>query len=387
MPDFAQLPELQTPVLSTDGSITLTPNPEANANYLRGLFADRFGLAPAPADPESILIDLVGYAYTLSQYGIQEAARQTILTAATGSNLDLIAVPFGVTRLQPTHARVTLRFTGANISSPRFIPTGTRVRSNDGEVLFTTLESGSIPGGASGHVDLIAEANQPGQASNGYAPGEISRLIDPIPSVSAANITESQGGADTESDSRLRRRIPEALNAAAPSTRAGYSAVVKRLSPLIVDVGVFGPLERNALGIDTRLGEVDLFVLTVDGFPSPELLNQVEDELKKAQTRIVADFVHVLSPQRLLFSVYAGLTVLPEVDPVDVQSRVEQAILTVANQWAITLGTDVIKNRLIAEVMGVYGVVDVDLVAPDIALNRSQWAALDNLEVEVIGEA
>lgn len=387
MSDFASLPELETPVIATDGSVSLVPNPEANADYLRGLFSDKFGLTLAPADPESLLIDLIGYAYTLSQYGVQEAARQTIITSATGSNLDLIAVPFGVTRLEPTLARCTIRFTGTSISTPRFIPTGTRVRSDDGEVLFTTVESGSIPGGSSGFIELIAEASVAGQVANGYAPGTISRLIDPIPSVSAVNVTESQGGADTESDDRLRQRIPEALNTAAPSTRAGYSAVVKRLSPLIVDVGVFGPLERNALGLDTRLGEVDLFILTVDGLPSPELLDQIEDEFEGSKTRIVADFVHVLPPQRLLFSVYAGLTVLPGVDPVDVRARAEQAILRVVEQWAITLGTDVIKNRLVASVMGVYGVVDVTVTAPDIALNRSQWAALDTLTVEVIGEA
>ncbi|MBP0006232.1 MAG: baseplate J/gp47 family protein [Cyanobacteria bacterium SBC] len=387
---MADLPEIRLTTLDADGNPTLTPDATANAQILKLAFQQLSSRALYDGDPEAVLIDLLAYAYTLAQVSAVETAKQNILTYAEDVSLDRLAQPFGVTRLPAAKARTTIRFSAPDgLTRDRFVPTGTRVRSNDGAWLYVTLESGTVSAPIpDAHVDLVAEATVAGAAANGYAVGTVTRLVDIIPGVVASNVTTANGGADTESDSRLRERVPQALEAAAPSTRSGYSAIVQRIDQVIIDVGVFGPVDRLELGDDPRDGEVDLYILTESGLPSVELLDKVSDAIANDdKARIVGDFVNVVAPSGVDFSVNCELTVFPNVDPVATKSSVEAALQAVINDWASRLGADIVPSRLVATAMGVYGVVSVSIDTASRTLTRRERANCTGLSVEVVGES
>jgi phage-related baseplate assembly protein len=376
---------INLPTLGVDGNEQSQPDAQANADWLKAEFEKASpGRELRDSDPESILLDLLAYAYSLGQEGQSFAIRQTLLPYAQGEFLDLLGQPFGAERLKPTSARITLEFSLVPGNDPTFVPVGVRVRSANGEDVFSTIESGTAEDGIP--VQLVAEALQEGESANGYEVGEINQLIDPLAGVLVSNTTESSGGSDGESDENFRARIPKKLLEAAPSTNEGYEAIAKSTDQNIQAVSALGPKERVDWGQPQRLGEVDIYILDKNGLPSPELLSKVEDELYKPKNRIIADFVHVKPPTQVSASLEVNIVVGKEFDSLTVRAQVEDEMQKLIEEWQNQLGGEILESEAICQAKAVEGVRDVtaSLTSSEpLPLAPWKWAGDVTLQVDL----
>ena len=192
-----------------------------------------------PGDERRLFGEALVAVFVSVYNALNDAARQKMLRYARGEVLDALGERVGVVRIAPTAARTTLRFSitepvGENI----LIPQGTRVTS-DSTHYFATTSAAVIEVGNT-FVDVEAASVEGGEAYNGIPIGGINSLVDPIVYVDrVANITETTGGGNEESDDSLRERIkaaPSKLSTAGPIN--GYKYWAMSADSKIIDVAV-----------------------------------------------------------------------------------------------------------------------------------------------------
>lgn len=255
------------------------------------LYEDASGRTLARADPVRLFIDAVILAVIQQRNVIDNAAKMNLLAYSSGSYLDQLGALFGVTRLTPQPALTTIRFTLTNtLTYPAVIPQGSRITPGDG-VIFATTHDLTIPAGElAGNIEAVCETA--GTTGNGYASGQVRKLMDTFTfGVSAQNLTETNGGTDTESDENFRERIqiaPESFSVAGPTKAYEYWA--RSANSDIIAVSVMGPP-------DTNPGNVEIYPLMSGGtLPSAEVLLEVYNACNADNVRPDTDYVHVLTP-------------------------------------------------------------------------------------------
>ena len=219
---------------------------------------------------------------------IDQSAKMNLLAYATGDYLDHIGILVGCERLKPSAAHTSLRYTlSAEREQATLIPVGSRVTAGDG-VYFATTEALSIPAGQlTGEVAAICTGE--GSSANGYAPGELKKIVEPMPFVdSVTNTTVTEGGADREEDDAYRLRIQEAPESYSCAGSSGaYIYWAKTASALISDVAVISP----------EACRVNVYPLLEGGeLPGAEMLDIVSDTLNARTVRPLTDQVTVLPP-------------------------------------------------------------------------------------------
>lgn len=139
---------------------------------------------------------------------INDVANKNLLKYAKEDVLDEYGQQFDVTRMQAKSSSVILKFSipaALNFDVP--IQQGIRV-TPDGNLNFIA-EAATIPEGQTS-VEVTAIAEQPGSKYNGFLPGQIASIVDPVMYVSSVtNTTRSAGGSDQEDDDNYRNRIRE----------------------------------------------------------------------------------------------------------------------------------------------------------------------------------
>lgn len=183
-----------------------------------------------PGDERRIFGETLAQVIVSVYNSVNDACRQKMLRYARGEVLDALGENRDVTRLDPTYAATTLRFTISEaVAFNIVIPAGLRV-SNDFERYFLTDSTVVLYAGAL-YVDVTATAEDGGSEYNGIAPGEISNIVDvsEAPMIDAVtNLTETAGGGDREDDEAYRERIREAenkLSTAGPAKAYKYWAL------------------------------------------------------------------------------------------------------------------------------------------------------------------
>ena len=165
-----------------------------------------------PADPARLFILWVADIIIQERVNIDFSAKQNVPRYAEGEYLDSLAEIFKAAyRLEPEMAKTTLRFTlSIPLEVATIIPAGTRA-TVDGEIMFQTLETLTIlAGDTSG--DVAAECLTAGEIGNGFVPGQINQLVDIFPYFGTVqNVSESDGGADKESDAAFYDRMRESM--------------------------------------------------------------------------------------------------------------------------------------------------------------------------------
>lgn len=196
----------------------------------------------AQGDPVRLfLMSLAAVISQLSQ-SVNLAARQNLLTYATGENLEALGYYLDTYRLAAQGAKTNLKFTlNAAQDSVYVIPQGTKV-SDGGQInVFTTDEIAQIPVGQT-EITVSATCMTVGTTSNGLPIGSLTILVDPLPSISSViNTDVTSGGSEVESDEALAERIklaPSKLSVAGPHDAYVYHAL--SYSPSIIDVSVYG---------------------------------------------------------------------------------------------------------------------------------------------------
>lgn len=183
-----------------------------------------------PGDERRIFGETLSQVIVSVYNSVNDACRQKMLRYARGEVLDALGENRDVTRLDPTYATTTLRFSITEaVAFNIVIPAGLRV-SSDFERYFLTDYTVVLYAGAL-HVDVTATAEEGGSEYNGIEPGEIANIVDvsEVPMIdSVGNITETAGGGDREDDETYRERIREAenkLSTAGPAKAYKYWAL------------------------------------------------------------------------------------------------------------------------------------------------------------------
>jgi phage-related baseplate assembly protein len=299
----------------------------------------------APGDPVRLFLQAIAAIIAQQRVLINYAAKQNLLAYAEGVYLDHHGAKFSVERLPAQPAKTTVRFT---LSAPQpqdvIIPTGTRV-TPDGKVFFVTTASITVPAGVT-EVDVTAECTISGSIGNGWQPGQINTLVDPLPWVkSVSNITTSSGGVDEEDDDHYRERIhqaPESFSVAGPEEAYKYWAKTAHQS--IIDVSVTSPSP----------GVVEIRPLLEGGqIPGQEILDAVAEICSDKKRRPLTDHVIVLAPEIVNYNIQ--LTYWVSAENASIAASIQEAVTKAVEDYRVwqcsRLGRDINPSELIARVM------------------------------------
>ena len=288
------------------------------------------------ADPEALKLYAVSVQIYHMMLHIDTSGKMDLLKYAYSEFLDNLGALRGVERKDAAPATVKIRFTlSAAQQSVVTIPEGTRV--SDGDVLyFETDETMEIPIGET-FIDVPCTCQTDGTEGNGLTAGAISTLVDPIAYVaSAANMEESAGGADVESDDDFAERIylaPSGYSVAGP--RDAYKHHTKSFKDAAIgDVEVTSP----------EPCEVEVRFLLLDGsMPSETLCAKVLESLSDDNVRPLTDRVSVLAPTGqgfdIRFTYYINKSDIDKA--ISIQTAVAAAVQEYIDWQTHTIGRDI----------------------------------------------
>ncbi|MGN0706569.1 MAG: baseplate J/gp47 family protein [Faecalibacterium sp.] len=311
---------------------------------------------PRVSRDRMILYSCAAAIYQGMQY-TDRAGKMNFLKWSYSDFLDHLGKFRRVTRNPASAATTTLRFTVSTVRpSATAIPKGTRAAALS-SIYFATDAYAEIPAKAS-YVDVPATCVVAGSDGNNLAAGEVAEIVDPLPYIkSVSNITETSGGADTESDESFAERIylaPDSYSTAGPEGSYRYWA--KTCSSAIGDV---------VANSKQAAGEVDISFLMADGtIPGEEDISTLQEFLQNDGIRPLTDKVVVSAPSEIEYSI--SLTYYIDrsnaASAVTIQSGVDAAVQEYIS-WQRKIGRDVNPSKLVSLIMEA-GAKRVDLASP-----------------------
>ncbi|MCM5528974.1 baseplate J/gp47 family protein [Parasegetibacter sp. NRK P23] len=333
----------------------------------------------APGDVEMLIANSFVYEMQLQAIAGNEAFRQSMVKYSVGASLENLGELVGVKRLPSAGAETTIQFTLTDGHLPIQIPQGTRVQSEDGVVVFTTNNAVDVPIGIN-TVVVTALCQTAGVIGNGYEPGKVSIILDPVAFVSTAqNTTVTSGGNNSESDDQLRERIklaPSSFSVAGP--RGAYEFFAKSAHPSIVDVAV----------ITTQPGEVTIYPLCDGGvLPSTEILASILSICDDEKVRPQNDTVLVDEPIVVEYEIEVQLTTYTGAINSEVESIVNQNLETFRQERNNRLGMDVVRNQINGLCMIKDKVYNATIVSPasDIVADEKTYPKCTGISVTITG--
>lgn len=170
---------------------------------LIGLYTSVTGRTLAQGDPVRLFLLTIAEIIIQQREYINYTGKQNLLKYAAGNNLDHLGILVGVERLPASSAVTTVLFA---LSEKRavstVIPAGTRVTAGD-NVFFAIGSDAVIPAGTL-QLDVSAACTQTGEIGNGYLPGELSTLVDPV----LCGIRSEYNNLGRRERDRRRRKLP-----------------------------------------------------------------------------------------------------------------------------------------------------------------------------------
>lgn len=310
----------------------------------------------AAGDPRRLFLLFISDVVIRLLNKLNDTGRMNLVKYARGDCLDNLAALLAVERI-PATAAVTV--VTAELSAVRdqetVIPKGTRI-SPGGNIRFSIDESIVIPPKAIKGTGR-ATCTEHGIKGNGYLPGEISQIIDPVAYVKAiVNTTTSEGGAGEESDAAFRERIheaPEKFSVAGPYGAYRYHTM--SVNSAITDVDVWSPSP----------GVVEITpLLKGGGSPGKEVLHEILSYLSDDSIRPLTDQVKIVAPKEVGYDLSLKYYIHQEADAARMHQAVQEAVAAYVAWQSAQLGRDIVPSRLIQMVQAVAGVKRVDVIAP-----------------------
>ncbi len=334
-------------------------------------------VALARGDPMRIALLSAAQVYYQALLKIDTAGKMNYLKYAYGGYLDLLAATRSGTLRQPASCATTtvLWSLESARTSATGIPAGTRVTA-DGATYFASSEYAEIPAGDTS-ISIVMTCTAAGTAGNGFAPGEIVTMVDPVPFIaSVANTDTSSGGADIEDDESLAARTflaPSGFSVAGPEEAYIYRCF--EYSSSIADVAVQGPTDTN----NVPAGTVDIRILMDDGTgPEQSVITGLLEYLTDAPARPLTDHVQVSGPDFVNYSVAITYYIASsdKASAPAIQSAVSAAVSDYVSWQSGKIGRDINPDHLLAAVKNA-GAKRAVITAPVFtALDRVELARL-----------
>jgi len=331
------------------------------------------------ADPLRTVFKTITLAAVSLLQAIDHTGKQNLLAYAIEDNLEHKGIDLAVGRNEAKAATVTVRFTLSTIrESVVNIPAGTMVTAGN-EIFFSVRDTAQIlPGNLS--IDCVCECLTAGEAGNGYLPGEIVTLVNPIGFVdplAVANIDTSAGGIEVESDDSYRERIrtaPEKFTTA--GSWDSYKFWARSATQNIIDVSVYRP----------EAGYVNVVLLMTGGtLPSDPERALVSEVLNAEKIRPGTDEVQVLAPEVISYEVELTYYIRSSdaISVTTIQNKINTAISDFILWQKSKIGRDINPTQLIAAIHNA-GAKRVELTLPvttTIENNQIAIADMDNIAI------
>ncbi|ETK29835.1 baseplate J/gp47 family protein [Paenibacillus larvae] len=313
-----------------------------------------------PGDPERLFLLSLAQIIIQQRVLINQTRKSNLIKYARGPVLDHMGAFMETERLPAARAITTIEFQlSMPLTSATIIPAKTRVapQGGNGKIFFSTKEVLEIKAGkVSGTI--TAECSIAGDVGNGFLPGQLNVLVDPIPFIqSVTNTTESAGGAEEETDDSYRERIrsaPESFSVAGPS--GAYEHWAKTAGSSVIDVGVESPSP----------GEVVIVPLLVGGeMPTEDVLDAVAETLNDRRVRPMTDQVHVQKPEAVTYDITLKYWISRNraTESTNIQGRIATAVEEYKLWQKSRLGRDINPSELIWRVMAA-GASRVEVTTP-----------------------
>lgn len=328
-----------------------------------------------PGDPIRIFLYSQALRELQLRVMLNDSAKQNLLKYARGVVLQNLGAFFRTNQLGAEAAKVLMRFI---LSSARptdeTIPAGTRV-SPGKDIYFASKENVVIPAGAT-FVDVLTECTQPGIVGNGFTPGQINVLVDPLPyNATVENIETSSGGVEEESEENYRNRIhlaPEGFSVAGPD--GAYEYFARQYSSLVSDVKITSPSD----------GVVDMRILLESGeLPDSIFLDGIFSFLSAKERRPLTDKLQVSAPETAIYD----LEVIYYLRSSDIaiestlKYKVEAAIDEYVTWQRSKIGRDINPSELIARIIAA-GAKRAEVISPTYTvINENQVAIVGTKSV------
>jgi phage-related baseplate assembly protein len=330
---------------------------------------------------ERLLLDIFAYRENLLRILMQDTAKQNLLAYARGDVLDHLGAFLGVERLKAAPAITTIRFNfSENLPMDMLIPKGTRVLSNDNKVTFATKEDVTAKA-QSLYADVFAQCVEKGEIGNGYLPGAINQIIDPLPYIdNVENLSDTYGGADSENDERFRERIhiaPEKFSNA--GSKGAYIYWAKTAHQDIVDVSITSP----------KPGSVLVYPILKGGkIPDANMVNLIKKTINEDKVRPLTDSVNVAYPLVVDYEIeidiylYTNSTVFMDVIKQKAQDAIDNYVIAKSEK----LGSDIVPEQIISILQKISGVYRVVVHKPQyIELKENQIAIASSVKINIAG--
>ena len=317
-------------------------------NDYQDMYEAETGKSPVPlakGHPSRLILEACALQIYQAMQFADFSGKMSLLSYSYGDYLDNLAALRGTERKQEEPAKCTLRFSiQAPLASAVSIPGGCRV-TNGNDIYFATDEYTEIPVGST-YVDVGATCTEPGTKGNGFVVGEINAVVNTLPYViSASNITETFGGADTESDDELKERIYDlGKGYSVAGSIDAYIYQTKEAMRGIGDVRVTSP-SANVINIT--------FTKDDGSIPTAAEIQEVSDYLSDKAVRPLGDSVNVAAPSTTTYNVELTYYIATSDSAVvaTIQANVADAVAEY-NKWQTAkIGRDINPDYLVKLVM------------------------------------
>ena len=316
-----------------------------------------------PAHVEQLMLQAICYREVLLLERFNAGMAQMLFQFSQAPVLDYIAGLVAVERLPAANAGCIVRFILVPGHGSVVIPAGTRVATGDGKAIFAVADDIAVPSTVNS-VEALVTAQIAGKAANGYEPGFVNKILDPLAFVSSVtNMTATGGGSDEETDEQLRERIKLApTQYSTAGSRQSYIYHAKSANPAIIDVSVSSPVP----------GTVYIVPLLAEGTYA-QVVADIHAVCSAETVRPLTDMVIVSEPTEINYGIEVELTVYEGANVQDTEDRVLEALKEYTESKSRRLGLDIIRSH-ITQVCRIPEVYDVRVVLPS-------WAA-GNIIVE-----
>lgn len=323
--------------------------------------------------------------YQLYQLKI-EVLKQAFPGMAGGKWLELHCDQVNVSRLQAKKCQGHIHFVREDASGNVPIPAGRVVKTlpdGSGKVhRFVTVEDAVLADGQS-EVAVAVESEQYGRSAN-VTVGAIKEVATTIPGVDGVENRAdwiAAEGADVEGDAELQERYSLAWSATNGATKYAYESWARSVTGVIA-AKIIDDHPRGQ-------GSVDVVIKGTAGIPTPELIAGVDAVV--SANKPINDDVLVKGPTAVLVGIDVELIIThgdEAVIAVAAEKRLRALFedpTTVAGITPLQIGEDLPLDRMVAAVMAVDGVKQLNWTSPaaDVAVGGDELAVLDSITLAV----